>query len=119
MPFSDSPFRPSEWCRTLTGGDITEVSSGSIPRMDGTVRDLVNRSFWFLYRVRETGEAEAAYYLSADGGYLLRKDGSILRKVSVRPSGPELGGRLMFSDIPKPEALLKGASHDDHLTAGR
>jgi hypothetical protein len=82
--------------------------------MDGTVRYLVNQFFWLLYRVRETGDREAA-----DGGYLLRKYGSILRKVSFLPSGSELDERLMFSDIPKPETLWKGSAHDDFLTAGR
>lgn len=82
---------------------IIEISSGSVPKMDGTVKDLINGSVWFLYKVQKSGNPEAVFYLSADTGYLLKKDGSIFLKVSVQPPDLELGERVMFSDLPKPE----------------
>lgn len=79
-----------------------EIVSSTLPKLNGTTKDLINSGIWFLYGVTFQENKDVKYCLCADQTYLLDKDGSIISKMSVSPSDLNIEFPLTFSDLPKP-----------------
>lgn len=82
------------------------ISSDVLPKIDGSVKKMVNQGRWFLYKIDSSKYRDAEYMLIAEGeSYFLKQNGAVVAYLPTRDPSIVTLGAVYFSDLPSPASL--------------